>query len=203
MKQAGSLKFKGLLGVHKISAEGPNLYWKIKNNLRFQHIKTLIAVMIFAPLARTMGLFVGYGKLTLRLIKSDGQIVNYGVVGYRLVTNAFNQFLVDQFQAESSEVGDFKFHDSGVGTTAENAADTDIETTDGEARVAGTQTEGDPDEYVSVGTITYGSALAITEHGLFSQLTGGTLLDRTVFAAVNVGVGDSIEFTYTLALAGS
>jgi len=105
---------------------------------------------------------------------------------------------VDQLQTETSVWGDFKFHDSGVGTTAENVANTDMETTDGESRATGTQTEGTSVEYKSVGTISYTTTKAITEHGLFNASTGVTLLDRTVFTALNVVNGDSIQFTYTL-----
>jgi hypothetical protein len=85
-----------------------------------------------------------------------------------------------------------------VGTTAENAADTAMETTDGESRVTGTQTEASANQYRSVGTISYSTTKAITEHGLFNDASAGTLMDRTVFSAVNVVNGDSIQFTYTL-----
>lgn len=125
---------------------------------------------------------------------------NLGVLGYRVVTNAFVNFVVDQLQTESSVFGDFKFHDSGVGTTAENAADTAIETTDGESRATGTQTESAANAYRSVGTISYTTTKAITEHGLFNDSSAGTLMDRTVFSAVNVVNGESIQFTYTLTL---
>jgi hypothetical protein len=39
----------------------------------------------------------------------------------------------------------------------------------------------------------------VTEHGIFSQAAtgGGTLWDRSVFSAINVVSGDSIQFTYT------
>jgi hypothetical protein len=94
--------------------------------------------------------------------------------------------------------GDFKFHDSGVGTTAENAADTAIETTDGESRSTGTQTESAANAYRSVGTISYTTTKAITEHGLFNDASAGTLMDRSVFSAINVVNGDSIQFTYTI-----
>jgi hypothetical protein len=116
------------------------------------------------------------------------------------VTDAFVAFVVDQLQTETSVFGDFKFHDSGVGTTAENAANTAIETTDGEARATGTQTESAANAYRSVGTISYTTTKAITEHGLFNDVSAGTLMDRSVFTAVNVVNGDSIQFTYTLTL---
>jgi hypothetical protein len=125
-------------------------------------------------------------------------VIDYGILGHRVVTTAFVNLMVDQLQAETSVWGDFKYHDSGVGTTAENASDTAMETTDGEDRVAGTQTEGDANQYRSVGTISYTTTKAITEHGLFNHLTTETLMDRTVFSAINVVNGDSIQFTYTL-----
>lgn len=130
----------------------------------------------------------------------NGIKTDYGIVAYRVVTTAFVSFVVDQLQTETSVFGDFKFHDSGVGTTAENAADTAIETTDGESRATGTQTESAANAYRSVGTISYTSTKAITEHGLFNDASAGTLMDRSVFSAINVVNGDSIQFTYTITL---
>ena len=109
--------------------------------------------------------------------------------------------MVDQHQTESSVIGDYKFHDSGVGTTAENSSDTDIETTDGESRASGTQVEESSVIYRSVGTISYTTTKAITEHGLFSASTSTTLMDRTKFTAINVVNGDSIQFTYGITYA--
>lgn len=137
-------------------------------------------------------------KAQIEELEAKRQRVNYGVLGYRVVTTAFVNFVVDQLQTETSELGDFKYHDSGVGTTSEAVGDTDMETTDGESRATGTQVESAANAYRSVGTIAYTTTKAITEHGLFSQSTGGTLMDRTVFSAINVVNGDSIQFTYTI-----
>jgi hypothetical protein len=137
-------------------------------------------------------------ELRAVLVRADGSRVNYGVLSRRLVTTAFVTFVVDQLQTETSVFGDFKYHDSGVGTTAENAANTTIETTDGESRATGTQTEGAANVYVSVGTISYTTTKAITEHGLFNDVSAGTLMDRSVFSAINVVSGDSVQFTYSL-----
>jgi hypothetical protein len=198
MQQVGITRASGKLNTRVIRAPRASVAWYIKNWMRLQQIKSLLGVFIFAPLARRFGICTVYGKLEATHIKASGEQVRYGVLGYRVVTTAFVNFLVDQLQTETSEFGDFKFHDSGVGTTAENASDTDIETTDGESRATGTQTEDDADDYQSVGTISYTTTKAITEHGLFSQVTGGTLMDRTVFSAINVVNGDSIQFTYTI-----
>jgi hypothetical protein len=200
MNNASTIRPTGALAARKISAPKAPLGWRVSNVLKWAFIKGWLAVHIGVPLANALGLAVAYGKLEAVLITADGKRVNYGVLGFRVVTTAFVNFVVDNLQTDTTEIGDFKFHDSGVGTTAENAADTAIETTDGESRATGTQTESAANAYRSVGTISYTTTKAITEHGLFSQSTSGTLMDRTVFTAINVVSGDSIQFTYTLTL---
>lgn len=192
----------GSLGVRFISRGGAvvmraPMSWKIRNALRLNFIWMFIVFYAAMFFSKITGVITLTGRLKARLIKADGTIVDYGVIAHGLVTDAWTNFLVDQLQTETSEIGDFKYHDSGVGTTAANAADTNIETTDGEARVAGTQTEGaSTNIYRTVGTITYTTSKAITEHGVFSQLAAGTMIDRHVFAAINVVNTDQIEFTY-------
>lgn len=197
----GSMGMAGNLSVRKVAGSRPApLSWRVANRLRLSFWVGLIAVMA----ARLLSGLTGVPTLTseLRAVhrRRDGTQVDYGVLSYRVVTSAFVAFVVDQLQTETSVFGDFKFHDSGVGTTAENASDTAIETTDGEARATGTQTEASANQYRSVGTITYSTSKAITEHGLFNDASAGTLMDRSVFSAINVVNGDSIQFTYTLTL---
>src|SRR3990172_9257407 len=145
----------GALTARKIPAPKAPLAWKLSNSLRFAFMRGWLAFHFIAPLARAFGLAVAYGKLEAVLMRKDGTRVNYGVLGYRVVTDAFVAFVTDQLQVETSIFGDFKYHDSGVGVTAENAANTTIETTDGEARATGTQTESAANAYRSVGTISY------------------------------------------------
>lgn len=177
-----------------------NWTYQLKNKLRWNWIRGWLAAQLARRMA-TLGMVSATGELGAIVLRRDGSRENLGILGRLVVTDVFVQFLVDQLQTESSEIGDFKYHDSGVGTTAEATTDTDIETTDGESRVAGTQVEGASAEiYKSVATISYTTTKAITEHGLFSQSTGGTLMDRTVFSAINVGNGDAIQFTYQLTI---
>jgi hypothetical protein len=196
----GNTTLRGKLFMKKISAQTPNFMWKLSNTLRWTYIKGWLAEYVGTPIAHKLGLLLAIGKLEAVLIKSDGTKVNYGVLSRRVVTDAFVAFVVDQLQTETSVFGDFKYHDSGVGVNAEKADNTAIETTDGESRATGTQTESAANAYRSVGTIAYTTTKAITEHGLFNDPTAGTLMDRSVFAAVNVVNGDSIQFTYTLTL---
>ncbi len=137
--------------------------------------------------------------LSARLIRKDGTVVDYGVVCERVVTDAFVAALVDTLQSSVASFSDFKYHDSGTGTNVEAAADTVLQTPCGEARDVGTQIEGaTANIYKSVATNTYGGTFAITEHGLFNNAAAGTLMDRSVFSAINVDSGDKIEFTYQL-----
>lgn len=130
----------------------------------------------------------------------DGRIKrNYGIVSTKVVTTVFVNFLVDQFQTETSEIGDINFHDSGTGTTAEAIGDTGLVTKVETGRQAGVQGEGaSPNIYQSVATIGYTATRSITEHGIFTAASGGTLVDRSVFTAIVVDSGDSIQFTYEL-----
>ncbi len=193
----GQAKFSGMLATRKIKAKGPGLTWFLLNWLRWSQIKSLIGVFVVRPIANFFGLATMYGRLEAVLIKANGERIRYGVLSYRVVTTAFVTFLTDQLQTETSVFGDFKYHDSGVGITDPAIGDTDIETTDGEARATGTQTESAANVYQSVGTISYTTTKAITEHGLFNASTGVTLMDRSEFAAINVVSGDSIQFTYS------
>jgi hypothetical protein len=188
-----SIKIGGQLSVRLIRTEWVGLGWKLRN------LPNVWRGWWKYQIAKILGIPTLYGQLWLRLRRADGSIVDYGLVSTRVVTTAFVNFVVDQLQTETSVFGDFKYHDSGVGTTAAAVGDTDIETTDGESRATGSQTEGaSANVYKSVGTISYTSNLAITEHGLFNDATAGTLMDRHVFSAVNVENGNAIEFTYQL-----
>jgi len=195
----------GTLTAKKIGMQRAPLAWRVRNMARWYFIWGWLAHVLGHLYSRLFGAPVMLGKLSAIVTRADGTRINYGVLGYRVVTTAFVNFVVDQLQAETSVFGDFLYHDSGVGSTAENVTDTAIETTDGESRASSTQTEGaSANIYRSVGTIAYTSTLALREHGLFNASTAGTLMDRTVFTAINVVNGDSVQYTYELTVtAGS
>jgi hypothetical protein len=118
------------------------------------------------------------------------------IVVFSLVTNAGVAYEAAAF-AGGSTVANFNYHDSGTGTTAAAVTDTALQTPTGQARVAGTQTTpGSTNEYQTVASITYTSSYAITEWGLFSASSSGTLWDHRVFSAINVVSGNAIQFTY-------
>lgn len=139
---------------------------------------------------------VPVGRLYATRITADGERQDLGLISTRVVTDAGVDAIVDAFQ-NSVELENFTWHGSGTGTTAEAAGDTAL-VTEVASRTDGSATENGSNVFRTVGTIAYSSSLAITEHGLFNASSNGTLMDRSVFSAINVANGDSIEFTYDL-----
>lgn len=87
----------------------------------------------------------------------------------------------------------------GSGTTAPAAGDTALQTQLG-SRIAAalsritTTITNDTAKYVS--TFTAAGSWAVTEYGTFSAATGGTMLNRVTFSAINLESSDQLEFTY-------
>jgi hypothetical protein len=148
-------------------------------------------------------LTMAYCTLSAVHIKADGTRLDLGVISRKKVTQAFVKRIAAQMAASFAAGDPFKWHAAGVGTGAESNADTALGSDSGVTRVAGTQVDastGTTGNYTSVATLAFTSGLAITEHGVFSAITVGTLLDRSLFSAVNVVSGDSIQFTYNLTM---
>ncbi len=140
-------------------------------------------------------------ELSAKVKRATGEIISLGVISRKEVTDDFVEHLVDTLQSTDSTFSDYKWHDSGTGVVAEDQTDSDLGTPSGLAKIEGTQAEGGAANiYQSVGEITYDGGYAITEHGLFNTETetGEILMDRSVFAAINVVNLDKIEFTYKL-----
>lgn len=137
-----------------------------------------------------------------RFVEAHRPKVGSAVVKDRVVTDAFCALIVATLIDNSTGIKDFKYHDSGIGTQAENANETALQTPWGGARTVGTQEEGtNTKAYKSIATTTYTSTKAIIEHGLFSAASGVTLMDRTKLgAALNVVNGNQIEWTFEIAL---
>lgn len=93
----------------------------------------------------------------------------------------------------------------GTGDTAAADSDTELEseiTTSGGARasascsVVTTDTADDTAQLQNTFNFTTGASFAITESGVLNADTGGTLLARQVFSAINVASGDSLQVTW-------
>jgi len=140
---------------------------------------------------RTFGMF---GRLVPRELE-------LGVLSRKVVTDAGVAFMVDDWYDGSKDITNFNAHGNGTGTTAEAVGQTALVTETG-TRAAGTKSKPTAPQIRSVATISQTGTAAITEHGLFDSTTvsGSTMWDRSVFSAINVVNGDSIQFTYTLTI---
>lgn len=186
----GSTRDCGILGrsrfhyeeiLGKLRAASPSFLTRMYHKLRGDKvIPATISLAAFLAWAQT-------GDTAIPLI---GGVTQAGI----------NYMMADFLSASSARINAFNYHDSGTGTTAFANSQTALVLQAGPAtRATGTQSNPASGQYRSVGTISYTSALAITEWGVFSQAAqGGTMWERQTFAAVNVANGDSIQFTYTL-----
>jgi hypothetical protein len=101
----------------------------------------------------------------------------------------------------------------GTGTTAVLTTDTALQTEDtggspAYARATGADTQTTTttasDTHTVIGTLTSNGTKTITEAGLFTAATSGTLYVRGVLAtAITVAVNDSVAFTFNVQISSS
>lgn len=212
-QQGGGAKPQGTLAAVHIRDLGlltgtpVSRRWRVRN--WWQHKRRGALVPITAYIGRLGGSLTGTSELRIRHISKAGLVTDYGLVSRRVVTTAGMNWLVSSFN-NTVEPETMKYHGVGTGTTAEASADTALVTEsttalnpDNTRATGSTTTGGSSNIYRTVGTVTFDASAAITEHGIFNQAAtgGGTLLDRSVFSAINVASGDSIQFTYDLTFA--
>lgn len=200
-----NLVMSGSVKAKVIHPKGPGFMWRFSNIMTWHYLKSLFAVFVVRPIANMFGLLTAHAELRAILFKADGTVINYGVLSYRVITDAGVAYLVDAWQ-NTVELETMKYHGCGTGTTAEAASQTALVTESTTAlnpdstRATGSLTEASAAVFQTVGTLTFDASAAVTEHGLFSQAAtgGGTMWDRSLFSAINVASGDSIQFTYSL-----
>jgi len=182
--------------------------WRIRNTMRPGYIKGWIAKHFIVPAANWWGVMCAIAELELIKTLPTGEQIHYGVVGYRVVTDAGVAYIVDDFDnaAGSADVSLFNFHGVGTGTNAEAVGDTALQTesttilTVNSVRATGTRSQPAANQFRSSGAVSFDGSGAITEHGLFTDadVSEGTLLDRTVFSAVNMLSGETLTCQYTI-----
>lgn len=168
--------------------------------------ETLLTARLFEPKDRSLDIeFLKAHPVTTNPELYQEVKGSKRTVKNRVVTDDFAELLVDTLVSAEATFSDFKYHHSGTGAVAEDATDAALGTPVEDARDVGTQAETSAKVYKSVATTTYTGSHAVTEHGLFNTagtggppVTGGILMDRSVFSAINVVSGNQIEWTYEL-----
>jgi hypothetical protein len=137
-------------------------------------------------------------NLTATVYDKYGEIKDFRDLGDGVVTTAGVVLLAADYSNTTATLKLANYHDSGTGTTAAAIGNTALQTPTGNARVAGTQSNPTAGTYQTVGVLAYTATAAITEWGLFTVSTAGTMWDHKVFSAINVVNTDSISFQYSL-----
>jgi hypothetical protein len=208
----GAVAPAGRLTLVKRSRVAPAPWtWHLANWLRYRW-RELPALAFKTLIARPLGILYVEAVLRLRVAHPDGTFTDYGIVSRRLVTTAGVNYLVDALQG-TVEPEILRFHGFGTGTNAEATGDTALQTEEttqyatDNTRPTGSLGEGaSANIFRTVATYSpdSGGTRPITEHGILSQAAtgGGTLLDRSVFSAVNLVAGaDSLQATYDFTIA--
>ena len=134
------------------------------------------------------------GKLTISLNDEIVQETN------NLVVTAGKEWVADRMSNASTVMTHMGV---GTGTTAAVIANTALETQHGDGRQTLTTSGGT----VAGAVITFHRTFAagnqtgaITEAGIFTALTGGTMLARTVFGVVNKGALDTMTISWAVTI---
>lgn len=138
------------------------------------------------------------GQLNIKLTAADGTVKRDETVKNLVVTTGLGFIASRMKDATATAMSHMAI---GAGTTAAAAGQTGLVTES--SRVTLTSTTVTNNQVVYVATFAAGSPAAltaITEAGLFNAATNGTMLCRTVFAAVNKDVNDTMSITWTVTI---
>jgi hypothetical protein len=148
------------------------------------------------------------GSFSMATIDRQGRFQPFGLSGLDVVTTAFVEHIVDDMVSSTAGMSGFKWHNSGLSSSAATAAQTalgdELTSTEisGGGRASGTQVQGASSNiYESVGTITIvKSTVALRESSIFntSAIASGIMVDRDVYAVINLTSGESLQTTYDL-----
>ena len=199
----GIIRMGGTLTAKVTRAKRAPLSWKLRNNLRWSFIWGWLCTKAAHVFTHVTGIPTMLGQLSIRA-RLRGQWIDYGVVSYRVITTAAVNYIVDDWDGGAATIDDFNYHGCGTGAGAEAVGETALVTectaalNPNDVRATGVKTQPSANVAQSVGVVTFDAGAAVIEHGILTQAAtgGGTLLDRSLFAAINVIAGDTITFTY-------
>ena len=139
----------------------------------------------------------------LEVFKNGKRVVNKHNL---VVDTGFNDIIrtnMLNLEADADHVDGCRYVAVGTGTTAAAAGDTALGTetaVSGLSRALGTYTEPATKQGRVAKTFSVTGTVAVTEAGLLNAAAAGILLNRQVFAAVNVVSGDELTIQYTFTL---
>ena len=137
------------------------------------------------------------GEVTIEVYDKSGRLKDRRVIK-NLITNVGKAQVAGLINGVVTTP--FKYIAIGTGTTAPSATDTALvsEVARTQATVGRTTTSVTNDTATLDATFTFTASYAITEAGIFDASTGGNMLSRVTFAAINVASGDSLKISWKI-----
>ena len=136
------------------------------------------------------------GDVKIDIIGADGTVTDTREIK-NLVVTAGKTFIASRMVGVASTI--MGFMELGTGTTAAAVGDTALETAIGSSRVALTSGTASTNVVTYVASFPAGTGTgAVTEAGVFNDVSAGTMLCRTVFSVVNKGAADAMSITWTI-----
>lgn len=138
------------------------------------------------------------GRVNYKLFDSNGNLKEERDINNLVVTVGKN-FLASWLATSSQSTYFMPYVALGTGVTAASAGDTALQT-ELATRVAGTITSS-TNVYQNIASFGPGvDTGAITEAGLFTASSAGTMFARQVFSVINKGAGDTLQVTWQVTL---
>ncbi len=139
------------------------------------------------------------GHINFKLFDANGNLKEEKDIKNVVVTVG-KAFLATWLAAATQSDYFMKYVGLGTGTTAASASDTTLQT---ELATRATATVSAPGGAVWQSLSSFGAGVntgAITEAGIFSASTSGTLMARQVFSAISKGASDSLQVTWQITI---
>jgi hypothetical protein len=135
------------------------------------------------------------GEIEIIVKDKDGKVKEYRKIK-NLVVSAGKAQVAGLINGATTGV--FNYIAIGTGTTSPSASDTALgnEVARASATVGRTTTNVTNDTATWSATFNFTASYAITEAGIFNASSGGTMLARQTFSAVNVVSGDSLTINW-------
>lgn len=136
------------------------------------------------------------GDVKIDIIGADGTVTDTREIKNLVVTSG-KTFIASRMVGVASTI--MGFMELGTGTTAAAVGDTALQTVISGSRVALTSGTASTNVVTYVASFPAGTGTgAVTEAGVFNDVSAGTMLCRTVFSVVNKGAADAMSITWTI-----
>lgn len=138
------------------------------------------------------------GEVQVLVVGADGVVKHEQTIKNLVVTTGLDYIASRMKDTSATAMSHMAI---GTSTTAASLGQTALLAEAARVALASTTVTGNAVGYVATFPAgTPASLTALTEAGIFNASSGGTMLCRTVFAAVNKDVGDTMSITWTVTI---